>query len=89
MDPIEFGERCMLVCLKWRASVTSWGRTEARNQFVHGVSGSYHLNWLGMDVYLDDQKKNLDFEKDCAIFGLTALYEVDHYHLQPKNIGGV
>jgi len=84
MDPIEFAERCMVVSLKWRGSVTSWGRTEKRNEFVHGVAGSYHLTWLGMDVVLDDQKKSLDFEKDCAIFGLQALYEQDHYHLQPK-----
>jgi uncharacterized protein (DUF488 family) len=84
MDPVEFGSRCLIVCLKWRASVTSWGRTDKRNDFVHGVVGSYHLTWLGMDVVLDDQKKCLDFEKDCAIFGLTALYEQDHYHLQPK-----
>lgn len=84
MNPIEFGGRCIFVCLKWDASVTSWGRTEKRNTFVHGVPGSYHLTWLGMDVLLDDQKKNIDFEKDCAIFGLQALYEGDHYHLQPK-----
>jgi hypothetical protein len=37
-----------------------------------------------MDVVLDDQKKDVDFEKDCAKVGLQALYEVDHYHLQPK-----
>ena len=86
MDPTEFGMRCMLVCLKWNASVTSWGRSEKRNIFVHGVAESYHLLFLGMDVILDDQKKDLAFEKDCSKLGLTALYEQDHYHLQPKNI---
>lgn len=84
MNPIEFGSRCIMICLKWRASVTSWGRTEKRNKDVGGVPGSNHLDFLGMDVVQDDQKKNLDFEKDCAIFGLTALFEGDHYHLQPK-----
>jgi len=86
MNPIDFAMSCMLVSLKWRASVTSWGRTEKRNAFTGGVPGSYHLNWLGMDVVLDDQKKDLAFEKDCGIFQITALYEQDHYHLQPKVI---
>jgi hypothetical protein len=84
MNPIEFGSRCLIICLRWSASVTSWGRTEKRNSFVHGVPGSNHLLWLGLDVVLDDQKKDIDFEKDCAKLGLQALYEVDHYHLQPR-----
>ena len=84
MNPIEFSTVCTFVCLKWRASVTSWGRTEKRNILKKGVDGSLHLNWLGMDVILDDMKKTITFEKDCAIFGITALFEGDHYHLQPK-----
>lgn len=64
--------------------MTSWGRTEARNKSVGGVPGSYHLNWLGLDLVLDEQRKNIDFEKDCVIFGLFAIFEIDHYHLQPK-----
>lgn len=86
MSPIEFGGRCMMICFKWKASVVSWGRTEKRNAFVQGVPGSYHLLFLGMDVILDDQKKDVHFEKDCIKLGLQALYEGDHYHLQPKNI---
>lgn len=84
MNPIEFASRCLIICLRWFASVTSWGRTEKRNLWVQGVPGSNHLLFLGMDVILDDQKKDIDFEKDCAKLGLQALYEVDHYHLQPK-----
>jgi len=84
MNPIDFAMACMLVCLKWRASSTSWGRTEKRNTLVKGFPGSYHLNWLGMDIVLDDQRKILEFEKDCAIFQIQALYEGNHYHLQPK-----
>ena len=84
MNPIDFAMSCMLVCLKWRASVTSWGRTEKRNILINGIKASLHCSWLGMDVVIDDQKKDLAFEKDCGIFGLTALYEQDHYHLQPK-----
>ena len=83
MNPIEFAEACVFVCLKYRASVTSWGRTEKRNHSIGGAPRSFHLNWLGMDVVLDDQKKDHAFEKDCVIFGIIALYEGDHYHLQP------
>jgi len=84
MNPIEFATRCIIICLKYEASVSSWGRTPKRNQFVGGVPGSYHLLWLGIDCILDDQKKSLEFEKDCATLGIQALYEGDHYHLQPK-----
>lgn len=86
MNPTEFASRCCLLCLRWSGSVTSWGRTETRNTTVNGVPGSYHLDWLGMDVVLDNQKKNLPFERSCSLLGISALYEGDHYHLQPKNI---
>jgi len=84
MSPFDFAERCVIICCRWRGSVTSWGRTDKRNQFVQGVKGSYHLTWQGMDVILDDQKQDIDFEMDCAKLGLQAIYEHDHYHLQPK-----
>lgn len=84
MNPIDFAMACMLVCLKWRGSVTSWGRTEERNVFVGGQPGSLHLNWLGMDIVLDEPGKNTEFERDCAALGVSGLYEEDHYHLQPK-----
>jgi hypothetical protein len=29
-------------------------------------------------------KKNVDFEKDADRLGLVAIFEADHYHLQPK-----
>jgi len=63
--------------------VTSWGRTPKRNSFVQGVAGSNHLLWVGMDVVLDEMKRDVEFEKDAAALGLQAIYEQDHYHLQP------
>lgn len=84
MNPIEFASRCLIIALRWSGSVTSWGRTEKRNLSVKGVPGSNHLLFLGMDVILDEQKKNFDFEKDCGKLGLHAICEVDHYHLQPR-----
>jgi len=85
MDQIlDFVKRVLHVRLKWDFSVTSWGRTPARNTFVKGVAGSLHMMWTGMDIMLDGQQKNVDFEKDCSSAGLQAIYEQDHYHLQPS-----
>lgn len=81
---IKFGEAILHLRLKYEFSVTSWGRTTKRNQFVSGVPGSNHLLWLAVDVILDDQKKDVEFEKDAGILGLMAIYEQDHYHIQPK-----
>jgi len=81
---LKFAEGVLNLRLKYNFSVTSWGRTKERNTFVHGTPGSNHLLWLGIDVILDDQKKEVDFEKDADRLGLMAIYEGDHYHLQPK-----
>jgi hypothetical protein len=83
-EVLDFAKRVLHVRMKWDFSVTSWGRTPKRNVFVKGVTGSLHMMWTGMDVVLDDQLKNVDFEKDCASVGLQAIYEQDHYHLQPS-----
>lgn len=79
-----FVESVLILGARWSFSVTSWGRTEKRNSFVRGKPGSLHLLWLAVDVVLDDQKKNIEFEKDADRVGLVAIYEQDHYHLQKK-----
>ena len=85
MDQIlDFVKRVLHVRLKWGFSVTSWGRTLGHNMAVKGVAGSLHMMWTGLDVVLDISGKNIDFEKDCSSCGLQAIYEEDHYHLQPS-----
>ena len=84
MDQLSFAVRVFGACFKHHGSVSSWGRTGKHNKDVGGVDGSIHLLWLGIDVVLDEMKKNLGFEKDCDKLGLVALFEGDHYHLQPK-----
>jgi len=84
MYPFDFIKLVLFVCFKHNGSVTSWGRTPKHNKDVGGVEGSIHMIWLGCDVVLDVMKKNLDFEKDCNILGLVAIFEGDHYHLQPS-----
>ena len=82
----DFIEGVILICSKHRGSVSSWGRTPKHNQDVGGVDGSIHMLWLGCDVVLDVMKKNLEFEKDCSKVGLVAIFEKDHYHLQPAGV---
>ena len=85
MDQIlDFVKRVLHVRLKWGLSVTSWGRTPAHNKAVGGVEGSLHMMWTGLDVVLESPGQNIEFEKDCSSVGLHAIYEVDHYHLQPS-----
>lgn len=79
----DFIEKVLLLCYRHRGSVTSWGRTVKHNKEVGGVDVSWHLLWLGIDVVLDEMKKNTEFETDAVRLGLKPILEVDHYHLQP------
>lgn len=82
----EFADSVVTLALKYNLSCTSWGRTTERNQAVGGVADSYHLMWLGADVVFDGgpTAKHIGFEQDAQRAGLQALYEVNHYHLQPR-----
>ncbi len=84
MEITVFISNVITLRTKYQFSVSSWGRTVQHNKDVGGEVGSDHLLWLGLDVLLEPMVKNLDFEKDCSILGLIALFEKDHYHLRPK-----
>jgi len=86
MNPFLLIESVVFLCSKHGGSVCSWGRTPKHNQDVGGVENSLHMLYLGCDVVLDDMFKNTVFEKDAGSLGLNAIFEGDHYHLQPKNI---
>jgi len=84
MDILKFAALVITLRTKWFFSVSSWGRTVTRNKALGGVEGSNHLLWLGLDAILEPMVKNIDFEADAAKIGLQAIFEKDHYHLQPK-----
>lgn len=86
MSPIEFIWKVLLLCYKWDGSVTSWIRTQKHNHQVGGVINSLHMVGLGCDVVFDWQGGDLEIQQDCKNFGLKALWEGDHWHLQPLNI---
>jgi hypothetical protein len=81
-----FIENVLILAIRWAFSVTSWGRTPKHNKDVGGVDDSHHLRFLGLDVILDENKKSSLFEKDCDRMGIRAIWEGDHYHLQPKDL---
>ena len=81
---IKLVQSLLLLRIKYPISITSWGRTPVHNKAVGGVDDSDHLIWLGIDVVLDENKKNLQFEKDCDRLCLSPLWEGDHYHLRLK-----
>jgi hypothetical protein len=83
---MKFIESVLCLRTKWAFSVMSWGRTIEHNKEVGGVDSSLHLLWLGLDIVLDVMKREPGFEGDAKKVGLVALFEVDHYHLQPVGL---
>lgn len=63
-------------------SVTSWGRTLARNKDVGGSPSSLHLLWMAVDVVLDDPKDQAVIVRMASRVGLRAIPESDHIHLE-------
>jgi len=86
MNPLDFIMAVVFLSYKYRGSVSSWGRTLKHNTDVGGVSDSWHMLWLGCDVVLDEMKKNKAFVDDAKALGLRAIWEKDHYHLQPMQL---
>lgn len=84
MDPEFLIMRVFALCFKFHGSISSWGRTVKHNKDVGGVVNSYHLIWMGVDVVLDEMLVNPLFESDAKRIGLDAIWETDHYHLQPE-----
>jgi Peptidase M15 len=53
MTPEQFAGAVRQYCLALGGSVTSWGRTPARNAAVGGDRRSLHLAWKAADVTYD------------------------------------
>ena len=83
MDLSNFAVMIFALLFKHHGSVSSWGRTEKHNKDVGGVPNSYHLLWASCDVVLDVNGPDTGFVSDCQLMGLRAIWEGDHYHLQP------
>ena len=77
---------CMLRT-KYNFSVTSWWRTERRNEAVGGIPKSMHLTGDAIDLILDPGEDIEAFETDAAMLGIYVYNEGDHLHLYMK--GGI
>lgn len=65
-------------------SVTSWYRTEKRNNDVGGLIKSLHLEGLAIDVVLDDQDVLQAFIQSAQEIGIYIYNEGDHLHLYER-----
>lgn len=79
---VEFLEKVLYLCEEYSCSVTSWIRTDKRNNRVKGVKDSLHLKGLAVDVVLDNSRRFKKFVKAAKILGLDVIRENDHIHLE-------
>lgn len=78
----EFCEKIAILCFVHQGSVTSWIRTESRNNDVGGHWKSRHLFGLAVDVVLDSTDNTASFITECERYGLKAIDEGDYIHVQ-------
>ena len=81
----EFAEAVAMYGMLTDASVTSWGRSTARNTAVGGVKFSSHRFWRGCDVVYDTAISEADRSVMALRLGLKLIAEGDHDHLQPAD----
>ena len=88
MTQTQFLNTVQLLCARFGGSVTSWLRSPKRNQEVGGHPESYHLTHVGqaLDVVLDHPADKQTFIAGALRYGLKAIDEGDHIHLQTQHV---
>jgi Peptidase M15 len=84
VSPADFADALRAYCYATDASVTSYGRTPARNRAVGGVATSYHLTFQAADVVYDRAPAAAERQQIARHLGLRLVLESDHDHLEPK-----
>lgn len=84
MTPSEFSSALIAYCGWSRASVTSYGRSQERNDKVGGVKYSQHCLWLAADVVYSPcpEPGVAEARKRASQLGLRLIREDSHDHLQ-------
>ena len=77
----DFLELILLTCMKHKCSVSSWIRTPKHNKKVGGSSNSQHMLGLAVDLVPDGTDWD-PIVQDLRRFGLVAVIESDHIHVQ-------
>lgn len=79
----EFTTSIRLLCRVFGLSVTSWGRSAARNAAVGGRPDSWHLDFLAVDVVPDNANVLDQLRGASQWMGLEIIDEGDHWHIEP------
>lgn len=86
MSVVEFTIAVLSLAVRFRFSVTSWGRSEKHNHDVGGVVDSLHLVWLAMDVELDQGEDKAAFIVAAQRQGLVVVDDGGDLHVQIPRI---
>ena len=78
----DFIDKILALSIDTQFSVTSWIRTEKRNNDVGGNSSSYHKLGLAVDVVCDYERDITTLINNAKRLGLGVLKEGDHIHIQ-------
>lgn len=83
LDPAGFLVLMLSLSMRYRFSVTSWIRTPDRNQAVGGHPDSFHMVGMAVDIVFDRPEDMEKFLEKASRYGLRAIDEKDHVHVQP------
>ena len=83
----EFAEAVKTGSEKLGGSITSWGRTPARNKLVGGSPNSRHLTWFAVDVIYDSAVEEAARKDIWEPLGLHVYPEGDHDHISVMTDG--
>ena len=84
MTARQFANCILTLALRFRFSVTSWGRSAPHNQLVGGLPDSFHLDFRAVDVELDPKQDRAAFIKRAGQLGLEVTTEGGYLHLEPR-----
>ena len=84
MGPLDFHVLLMALDAHYPFSVTGGKRTAKRNKKVGGHPDSRHLQWMAVDVVLDNLGDQWKFVDECLRQSLQVEIEKDHIHVQVR-----
>lgn len=80
----NFADTVLSLGCVYNVSVTSWGRTPKHNKAVGGEKDSKHMQWLAVDLVIDEERDRepvIRYLRDCGCF---VLDEGTHIHVHSR-----
>ena len=79
----QFAQIIATIGMTYGGSCISWGRSQNRNDDLSGHSDSFHLSWLAVDLYFDNQAEAILAKKHAERQGLWCKWNgVRTVHIQ-------